>query len=323
MSTYLVGTYTADMDGSAEGILALRSAPDGSLQLTGVAAVAASPSFLALDGDTVYAVAEGAGRVAEYTLSGTDLTLVSEASSGGEAPCHIGVYGSTVVVANYVDGALGVLSATPLTLAQTLDATGSGPHDAQDGAHAHCSFAVDATTVLSADLGADRLHVHTLAEGKLERTDSIELPPGTGPRDIVAHASGALLILAELGNRLLLARWNDGLEVLSTVDLPGAAAGDHAAGISLSTDGRFAYVTLRGSNRISVLAIEGDALTAVGSVSSAGDWPRHHVIDGDLLHVANQLSSTVATFRIGDDGIPQHLATTAVPSPTYLLRVSS
>ena len=318
MSTYLVGTYTADMDGSAEGILALRSASDGSLQLTGVAAVAASPSFLARDGDTVYAVAEGAGRVAEYTLNGADLTLISEASSGGEAPCHIGVYGSSIVVSNYTDGALGVLGTSPLALTQTLAGEGSGPHSVQEGPHAHATFEIGGA-LLSADLGADRVHVHSLVDGVLERGASLALPPGTGPRDFLRHPAGDLYLLGELGLDVTVLRWAAGeLVTIASVALPGGADGDHAAGLSLAGD--YLYATLRGSNRISVLRAGEAGLEPVGFVSSEGDWPRHHAVEGSALHVANQLSSEVASFSIGDDGLPALLGITAVPSPTFLLR---
>lgn len=322
MSVWLAGTYTDDMGGTADGILALRTTATGGLEVTGTAAHIASPSYLALDGTTVYAVAEGAGRLAAFALDGSTLAARGDASSGGDAPCHIGVYGSTIIVSNYVSGTLGVIAADPLALVQTLAAEGSGPHSAQDGPHAHSALRLDDGTVLAADLGADRIHVHTLHNGRLERTSSLELAPGTGPRDIVALPDGRLLVLAELSAELLLLRWNGSLSVVTRVALAGAAAGDHAAGISLSRDGRFVYVALRGSNRVSVIAIDGDDLSAVDSVSCAGDWPRHLVVEGDVLHVANQLSSTVTSFSIGSDGIPQLLETTAVPSPTFLLRVS-
>jgi len=317
MSTWLAGTYTADMDGTAQGILALASRPDGTLEVTGLAAVASSPSYLLADGDTVYAVSEAAGSVAAYTRSGDGLSLLATASAGGEAPCHLGLYGSTLVVSNYVSGTLGVLDTSPLALVQQLDATGSGPHHVQDGPHAHSTLQLADGRVLSADLGADRIHVHTLAGGSLERTASIELPGGTGPRDIVQLASSDLLVLAELGGAVLVL--NAALETLATVPIPGAEPGDHAAGISLW--GEYVYVALRGSDRIGVLRIVDGALEPVTSVSSEGNWPRHHAVDGSVLHVANQLSSTVASFELSDGGIPRLLAEpTPVASPTFLVR---
>ena len=111
----------------------------------------------------------------------------------------------------------------------------------------------------------------------------------------------------------------------ASVALPGREPGDQAAAIGFSSDGRSVYAGLRGSNQISVLRAsdDGRTLTPVGSVSTAGDWPRHLAVDGDVLHVANQLSNTVASFRLGADGMPVLIADpTPVASPTYLLQVT-
>ncbi|CAN5208409.1 hypothetical protein BH11ACT5_BH11ACT5_21750 [soil metagenome] len=48
--------------------------------------------------------------------------------------------------------------------------------------------------------------------------------------------------------------------------------------------------------------------------------PSCHAGDGDVLHVANQVSNSIASFRLGSDGMPSLIAEpTAVPSPNYLL----
>jgi 6-phosphogluconolactonase len=311
---WLVGGYTPDMDGSASGILALSTRDDGSLEVDRLVASAASPSYLAASADLLFAVAEGTGELVTFSRSFEPLAVVS---AGGDAPCHIGVYGSTVVVANYVSGTLGVVSTDPFALTQVVEGDGSGPHHVQDGPHAHSTLHLADGRILSADLGADRLHVHSLEDGRLARITSVELPAGTGPRDIVQLPSGDLLVLAELTLEVLVL--SPALEILATVSIPGATAGDHAAGLSLRGD--HVYTALRGSNRIGVLEFVDGSLTAIDFVSSEGDWPRHHAIDGDVLHVANQLTSTVASFSLTDGGIPRLIAPpTAVPSPTFLLR---
>ena len=330
MKEWLVGTYTVDMDGAADGIETLSSRPDGSLQSVGLAVTADSPSFVRASAVAVYAVSEATGELVAYVRGpGTELVETSRASSGGEAPCHIGVYGSVAIVSNYVSGTLGVLTLDPLELVQVLDAEGSGPHEAQDGPHAHSTVRLASGLIVSADLGADRLHVHSFDEHSLDersldgdspvltRISSVELPAGTGPRDVRQLASNRILVLGELSSELLLL--DESLDVLATTRIPGSQPGDHAAGISVWGD--LVYVTLRGSNRIGVLRIDGDELVAVADVSSEGDWPRHHVIDGDVLHVANQLSSTVASFGIDEAGIPRIIAKPIpVFSPTYLER---
>jgi 6-phosphogluconolactonase len=324
MVDYYVGAYTADMGGTATGIAALGRLADGSLENLGLAVVAASPSYLAASGDLVYAAAEATGRVEVFRRAG-ELALepVAGADSGGLAPCHVARYGDTVVAACYVDGTLGVLSAEPLALTQRVEAHGAGPHPAQDGPHAHATFALDDATILSADLGSDRVHVHTLTNGHLTRTGSLDLPPGTGPRDFLRLPSGLLLVLGELSLDVLVLRWHDGeLSIVAGASLAGAEPGDHASALSLGPGARFAYAGLRGSNRISILAVDGETITAVGFVDAGGDWPRHHVVDGDIMHVAHERSSTVASFRLGGDGVPALIAPAiAVASPIFLLAV--
>ncbi|WP_411701074.1 lactonase family protein [Conyzicola sp.] len=324
MSLFFVGAYTADMGGTADGIAALGSLPDGSLELLGTAAAADSPSFLAAHGDLVYAASEATGRIEAYRRAGGfALKRVATAESGGSAPCHVARYGDTVVAACYVDGRLGVLDAQPLALAQTVEGTAgtrsTGPHPAQDASHAHATFALDDTTILSADLGTDELHSHALAGGRLTRTGSLRLPAGTGPRDFLRHPSGLVLVLGELG--LTLTALDDRLEVVATVDLAGGEPGDHAAALSTSADGRFVYAGLRGSNRISIIEVDGGVLRPAGWIDAEGDWPRHHLVDGDVMHVAHERSNTVATFRIGENGIPGLIsAPIRVSSPIFLLK---
>lgn len=325
MSTWFVGGYTADMGGSAEGIAVLESQDDGSLAHAGYAASALSPSYLLASGDTVFAASEGAARVEAFRRDGATLTHIGGADAGGLYPCHLGRFGDTIVAANYGDGTLGMLSAAPVRLTATLAGEGSGPHAVQDGPHAHATFSLDDRTVFEADLGADRINIHVLNDGVVSRTGFFGLPPGTGPRDFRAHPSGYVYLLGELSLEVLvLSIDGDRITLVGSTPIPGATTGDHAAELSLSADGRFAFVGLRGSNLIATLAVseDGGTLTGVTATDCGGDWPRHHAVDGDLLHVANQRSSTVASFRIRGDGtlVPVGKAI-PVASPTFLLRL--
>jgi 6-phosphogluconolactonase len=320
VSFWFLGAYGTDMRGSAPGISVLTSRTDGSLELVAGAGVAlASPAFLAADGETVYAALEGDGKVVALDRNGTVLTVRSTGESGGTWPCHIGVYGQSVVVANYFEGNVGVLDAS-LAETRSLPGVGSGPHAAQDGPHAHSSIEVVPGTVLVADLGADRLRVFALPD--FVEQAAVELPAGFAPRDLLLHPSGVLYVLGEHSRQVLVCRWVDGaLDILETVDLPGALPTDQSAALGLG-DG-FLYAGLRGSNQIAVLSVgaNGTGLAPVASVASEGNWPRHLVVDDGVLHVANQESGDIASFALGADGIPVLIAPpTPVPSPTYLLR---
>lgn len=329
MARWWVGGYGPDMGGTADGIGMLSQRPDGSLEFAGIAASAASPSFLVTHRGHLYATLEGSAEVESFRIDGDSLRSDARVSSGGDHPCHLAVASDDLlVVANYTGGSLGIIGLADgavSVLASLIPGEGSGPHPAQAGPHAHASFRVNESRLLSLDLGADRIHVHRITGTAVERTASVPVAPGTGPRDIVRHPSGPLYVLGEHGGELLVFEWADGgLVSVASVPLPGRLDGDQSAGLSIGGGGRFVYAGLRGSNRISVLRTSDDGrdLAPVGWVSTEGEWPRHHAVEGDLLHVANQLSNTVASFRLGADGMPALIAApTPVPSPTYLLRM--
>jgi 6-phosphogluconolactonase len=323
-----VGGYTDDMNGSAEGIAVLRVAPDGSLENHGLAIAADSPSFLASSGDTLYAAGEGARVVTAYRIAGDELHFLGLQDTAGELPCALAVLGERVAlaVACYRDGTLDVHPLSPDgalgKTGQSLRGVGKGTRINQDGPHAHAALQVDETTVLSTDLGTDDIYIHTLEGDTLTRVGSLRFPAGSGPRDLLLHPSGLVFLLSELSNEVFsLERTGDGYAIRGQVTLPGAEEADHAAGLALSADGHFLYSALRGSDQIAVLSVSDDGvtLTPVGAVSSGGGWPRHLVMDGEYLRVANQLTNSVATFTLGSDGLPTPHSSLVVHSPTYLL----
>jgi 6-phosphogluconolactonase len=324
-----VGGYGPELDGTATGIGLARERENGSLEYLGVAAEADSPSFLLDTGDHVYAALEGSGRVDSFARHGLELRHDGSASSGGSLPCQLARVGNGLVVANYDDGVVGVIDLRPDgamgELAQALRGDGAGPRPTQPGPHAHSAFLVDESTVLTLDLGADRIHVHAVLNDRLERTASIPVPPGTGPRDIARHPSGLVYVLGELSGELFAFEWVAGmLELVASVRLDGAVEGDHGAAIAFGQDGRFVYTGLRGSDRVSIVraSADGRELEPAGWVSCGGKWPRNLVTSGKVLHVANEHSSTIASFRLGDDGEPSLIVEpTRVPSPTFLAPV--
>jgi 6-phosphogluconolactonase len=332
------GSYTQDMGGEAEGIGALLRREDGTLEYAGVAVRTDSPSFLARyprDERIVYAVGEASGRFEAYLRGdGASLTSLGAQPTGGAGPCHISVRqdASAAIVACYGDGSVRLhrfdAHGVPQPLEQVLAGEGSGPHPAQDGPHAHASLMLEDGVVLTTDLGADLVHVHTAdpVTGHLNRVDSLALPGGTGPRHLLRHPSGLVYLVSEHSREVfVLEHRGTAVRVVNATPVsPDPVDDDTAAEITVTDDGRFVHVGLRGSNRLSTLAVidNGAELVHVDDASCGGDWPRHHVIDGDLLHVANQLSSTVTTFRVDQrTGVPTQLGLAEpVPSPTYLLR---
>ncbi|MBN9141852.1 MAG: beta-propeller fold lactonase family protein [Micrococcales bacterium] len=324
MTRLLVGAYGPDMDGTAPGIATAASHPGGAVALTGEGPAVASPSWLAVRGERMVAALEGEGALAWFVREAGGWRADGVTRLEGRWPCHAAFLDDdTVAVACYGDGAVVVARAGDPRPVQRLDGSGSGPLPAQEGPHAHHVHVMPDGRVLTLDLGADRLHVHSRTpDGRLERTGSLALPAGTGPRDLHALPTGELALLGEWSCELLvLDPAGRELEVVQILALPGATPGeDQAAALGVSEDGCFLYAGVRGADRIAVIALEDDGARAVGWVASGGRWPRHLLVDGELLHVANQLSDELATFRIGADGTPVLLGVAATPSPTCVVR---
>lgn len=301
------------MGGTGTGMLWGRSHPDGRFEVGPLAAEADSPSWVTVDGSRVFAALEGAGALIELELRDGRLEPVAH-DNVGQHPCHVAVFGDMPIVACYGDGVIWTPSG------MLAGDAPRGPLEAQDGPHAH-HVLVHGNAVLTLDLGTDRLYVHHVVDGALRRVDAVPLPPGTGPRDLLALPDGRVALLGEWSCELfLLEPMGETYEVVQIVGLPGATAGaDQASGLGLA--GRFVVAGIRGSNRVATLEL-GDSVAPVGWTPSGGSWPRHLVVDGEFVHVANQLSNGIATFRIGADGILSPVGEpVAVPSPTCLVLV--
>jgi 6-phosphogluconolactonase len=335
------GTYTPP-NGDGRGIESLGVAPDGRITRLNVAAPADSPSFLAAhpSRDVIYAVAELQRAVQAYRVVGSDrLEPVGEPWPAGEGACHVAVdpHGRFLVVTCWGSGEvlLYELDAAGVIVARLAAAAAVDPYPAEVRpgrvSRAHSSAVLPDGRVLTTDLGFDLLRVWTYRPGAgLVAAYDVPLGVGTGPRHLALHPAGLVYAVTEYSVEVvILATDSAGRLVVvgrAPATLAGARPGDAAAEISLDAAGRHVYVTVRGSNVISTLAVldDGARLEPLGDAPSGGDWPRHHLQRGDFLHVANERSNTVATFRIDPrTGIPAGLVEAIqVGSPTCLLERS-
>lgn len=324
---FLIGGYGPGMGGTAGGISLARIARDGRLSGVDLAAELPSPSWLAARAGIVYAALEETAEVASLAFDGVALRLVGRHPTAGAAPCHLAAAGDSLVVACYRTGEVGVhpldRDGIPGPLGQTLRGSGNGPRAAQAGPHAHHVLPLPDGRILTADLGSDQVHVHHWSGGGLARDHSIALAPGSGPRDLLLLPDGWVAVLGEWDCAVhLLAPDGDGFAVADVATLPGAAPGAQAAGLVSADAGRSLYAALRGPDRLAQLGRAGGSLVPRGSVPCAGSRPRGLAVVGEVLHVANQSSGSVASFGLADDGAPALLGPpTAVPCPTCLLRV--
>ncbi|MEL7976552.1 beta-propeller fold lactonase family protein [Isoptericola sp. F-RaC21] len=349
-----VGTYPqpGTAPGSGESIWRVALGPDGAVESATPAAAATSPSFLALhpSGRTLYAVGETpAGTLTAFRLEddegsddGVHLAPAGSLASGGDDPCHVLALGDAVWVANYGDGVAASVDVDPATgdlAAEGVVAhpgVGSGPVvERQAGPHAHF-VAAAGDDVLVCDLGADvvRRYPAAGADAGAPADVAAVLPPGTGPRHLVALPDGSLVVVGELDARAhVLVRDGDGWTPAAAVPIsPAAEAGrDYPAHVTLSADGARLHVGLRGVDVLAVLRVtlvDGGApvLEHLADVPlGAGTWPRHHAVlsasddEGDQAEtvvVALQDSSELATVRLDPaTGTGEVVARHALPTP--------
>ncbi len=143
-AVFWAGSYTAEMDGTGEGIgVLLPRASDGSMASLGLAARASSPSFLAnsVRPGVVYATDEANARVEAFRRQGDGLVALGGQPTSGALPCHISATERWLYVANYLSGTVDVFPLDPDgtigPIRQSLAGSGSGPHAVQDGPPNH------------------------------------------------------------------------------------------------------------------------------------------------------------------------------------------
>ena len=319
------GTYTR---GPSKGIYLFRfQTTTGKLTPVGLAAETVSPSFLAIHPNHrfLYAVNEGdgAGSVSAFSIDpkSGNLTLLNQAPSQGESPCHLALdaTGKWLAVANYTSGHLAILSVgadgklggQPVAVVRN---EGSGPNKSrQQGPHAHeVVFSADNRYLLLADLGLDKILVYRFdaGTGKITPNDppSASVPPGAGVRHVAFHPNKKVLYaINELGNTITAFQYDAAKGALTPFQnistLPDGFTGNSStAEIAVNAAGTTVYGSNRGHDSIALFAIDPVkfTLTAKGHAPTLGRTPRHFTLDpsGAFLLAENQNTNNIALFHV-------------------------
>lgn len=335
---FWVGTYTADAGGAGLGIESISRGADGTWLSRGPAVAADSPSFLAVHPKlpVVYAVHEFARTVSAYARDGdTALTPLGDSWPTGDAGCHVAVdpEGRFLVVACWGDGSVILfgLDAFGRIVSRQEAPRARDPHARTDAAsrpsRAHASLMLGGDRLMSTDLGFDLVRVWRYEPDGLVEDHEIVLPEGSGPRHLAAHPSGRVYVDTEYSIEVAVlepsADGRYGLAGVGPATSGGAQTGDAASEIALSADGRYAYVGIRGSNRIGTLAIGEDGRARpIADSPSGGDWPRHLAVGDGALLVANERGGVVAVLALdAQSGIPGPVVQTLdIAAPTAVVR---
>lgn len=327
-ATLLVGTYT---DGASQGIY--RYAFDseaGTIRPEPLQVVeSVSPSWLVLAEDKrlLFAVNETAdGHVSAFNIAcDGNVRLLDQLPSQGDEPTHASLSQDQryLFVANYaVDpdpgGSLSVLPVDrqdplqPVVQQARHQASGVNP-ERQASAHVHSVVpSPDGQHVYASDLGADKVFVYRYDGASTNKPltpsqpASVSLPAGSGPRHLLFDASGKHAYLTlEMHAEVVMFDVREG-NLIERQRLPlterQEAAAKAGAGLHLSADGRFLYVSNRGTaNEIVVFSVgkQDGRLALVQRRSVEGDHPREFALDPSdrFLLVANQKSNQIKVMR--------------------------
>ena len=280
IDTIIVGSYT--QKGNA-GIEILETGKGTRLQI--ISQPQASFQCLSKDTELLYSVSEevdSKGAVYAYKkMPSGAFSLLNQTATGGDAPCHVSFreQSKTVYVANYMGGNISVFQTKDgalLPCAQQIDYHGTGPFPQQTSSHAHMAqVSPDEKHLFVANLGTDKLYIHTIAVDGLLDTSPIEIAfkPGTGPRHLVFNKRGdRVYVLGELkGNVNVFSVAGATLTLIQEVvlDMSPGDGPKSSADIHLSPNGKW----LLASNRITSNSLAVYAVAENGKLSFKKEIP--------------------------------------------------
>jgi 6-phosphogluconolactonase (cycloisomerase 2 family) len=308
--TMYVGTYS---DGFGAYLLNQRTGKAGNTPFA--KAPMPNPSYLALDGDRVYAVSEMPDSTAKvyawhlYTRIFENLgSQLTGMPSGGEDPCYVAVGDGLLAVANYSGGTLALYRLLPGGGIAPLDSllhSGTGGPDLSRQAepHVHCAvFTPDGKHLLFSEFSADRIGIVDIdGQDVSGYRCAAQLHPDYGPRHLLFDASGRhLYVIGELSGDVTVFDYDDGrLTEKQTVRADRVDARG-AADIHLSPDGKFLYASLRLQNDgIAVFKVADDGTLTDAGYQNTGRHPRNFNItpNGRFVFVACRDEDAIEIYR--------------------------
>ncbi|WP_029380687.1 lactonase family protein [Pseudomonas putida] len=327
-ATLLVGSYT---DGASQGIYRYhfddKAGQIGPTPLQVVKSV--SPSWLVLSADQrqLFAVNETPqGHASSFSISSNgEIKPLNQVVTQGDEPTHASLSRDQryLFVANYAvnpdpGGSLVVIPVAkdgtlkPVVQQARHKASGVNP-ERQAGAHVHSLvLSPDGQHLYASDLGADKVFIYRYDGASADHPltaaipASVALPPGSGPRHLLFDAKGRHAYLTlEMNAEVVMFDVQDG-NLVERQRLPlterQEAAAKAAGGLHLSADGRFLYVSNRGTaNEIVAFSVgkQDGQLTFLQRRPVEGDHPREFALDpsDNFLLVANQKSDQIVVIR--------------------------
>jgi len=327
MYAYVGSRTTRERNARGEGISIFRlDTAQGSLELIEIEKGLVNPSFLALsrDGRFLYTVHGDEAEVSAFAVDRMTgkLRFINRESTQGKNPVHLAFDPSDrfLVVSNHLGASLAVLpvnaDGSVARLKQLVQLEGTvGPHRVeQKQSKPHFNpFDPSGRFVVVPDKGLDRIFSFAFHEGQLvpAAVPSVSVREGAGPRHMAFHPVMALAyVVNELDSSVTAYHFDaasgalDPFQVLPA--LPDSFVGNsRAAGIAIDARGRFLYSSNRGSDSVSIFAIDGlsGRLRFLGTESTRGKTPRCFALspNGRFLFALNEDSDSIVSFAVDPD----------------------
>lgn len=271
-----------------------------------------NPSFLALEGNKVYAVSEmpdESAAVFAWRWCGNGFEFLNSQPTGvpahGEDPCHVTTDGSVLAVSNYSGGTLALYplkadGSIGLMDSLIVSRTGGPDLSRQEKPHVHCAaFTPGGKHLLFSEFSADAIGQVTLIPGGVaDLKTAAVLPADFGPRHLLFDQSGRhFYVIGELSGDIAVFDWeNERLNLIQVVKADFVNARG-AADIHFSPDGRFFYASLRLQNDgIAVFEVaDNGRLTLVG-YQPTGPHPRNFCVTDNEVLVACRDNNSIEFY---------------------------
>lgn len=254
------------------------------------------------------------GIVRAYEIGADDsLDFINEVTIEGNHSCHLSVSADDgfLFAANYAEDFISIFGlgvrgeiSRPIS---TIRHNGSSVNRLrQEKAHPHFAAEIDGLGLAVCDLGLDKVIVYGNTSGYTapEAVYCLESLPGSGPRHF-EYRNGVMYVINELSFDITVCRLSrDGFDIIGHVPLCSKitpSPDSTAAAVKLSPDGKFLAASLRGTDIISVFAIDGaSGIPRLLSENPAnGKYPRDFSFDpsGGYIVCAYQNSDDIALFK--------------------------
>jgi 6-phosphogluconolactonase len=259
------------------------------------------------------------GRLSAFAVGpGGALDRRLTVGTGADLAIAVSVHpnGNVAYVAHYSDGTLTALhlgADGSVLCVEPVVRGGVRAGDERFSRHHESHFAVGGNGLLVTDIGLEELTVYRAsAKGSLYADAPVRIgfPAGSAPRHMACHPSGRYVyVVGEADSRLYVLEAEDGLPVRvarSCLTKPaGFGGGNKTSDIQLHPNGRVLYVGNRGSDCVTVCALDdAGGVEILGFHPSLGKGPSSLAVDpsGQHLLVGNTYSGNLAVFRIDESG---------------------